>query len=189
MKKSLSLLSLLSIFSLSFLALACADQTNRDAYDSASETEEHNSDSDQGHDEEGVGQDGDSDKQVLAPSNQFNLNTASDEDFDQIPGITDHMKYEFDEYRPYASISEFRKEMSKYIDAEQIAAYEKYLYVPVDFNASDALSLQQIPGINETIAEAIIADRPYNSDEAFISKAKSLMPTFDAEAAAKFLSK
>lgn len=191
MKKPFSILQILPAFLLAFLSFACADQGNSDTYSSTADTAEQMGDSVVEQIESESNHDNDSDSEpeaaVLAPSNQFNLNTASDEDFDQIPGITDHMKYEFDEYRPYSSIADFRKEMGKYIDADQIAAYEKYLFVPVDFNSSDALSLQQIPGVNASIATAIMAGRPYDSAEAFMAKAKSLLPSFDAEKAAKFL--
>jgi len=185
MKKSFPLIPMLLVLLLAFFSLACADQEASDSDYSSTDSEEQTTSATQDDNADSAH----ADAGVLPPSNQFNSNTAVDEDFDQIPGITDHMKYEFDEYRPYSSIAQFRKEMSKYIDDEQIAAYEQYLYVPVDFNTSDAISLQQIPGVNETIASAIIAGRPYDSAQAFMDTAKNLLPTFDAEKAAAFLVK
>ena len=58
------------------------------------------------------------------------------------------MVHEFMEYRPYVSISQFRKEMAKYVDAEKIAGYEQHLYVPIDPSASDAATLLQLPGLD-----------------------------------------
>ncbi len=47
-----------------------------------------------------------------------------------IPNFGDRMVREFGEYRPYVSIQQFRKEIGKYVDAAQVAEYEKYVYVP-----------------------------------------------------------
>src|SRR2546425_7174717 len=50
-----------------------------------------------------------------APKAKLDLNSASDNDFLTIPGMTPRMVHEFMEYRPYKSITQFRKEMSKYV--------------------------------------------------------------------------
>ncbi|HEX6625581.1 MAG TPA: hypothetical protein VF064_17835, partial [Pyrinomonadaceae bacterium] len=68
------------------------------------------------------------------------------------------------------SIQQFRKEMAKYVKAEQIAEYEKYVFVPIVPNESDAATLQQIPGLDATEAAALVAARPYASREAFLAK-------------------
>ena len=47
------------------------------------------------------------------------------------------------EYRPYVSIRHFRREIGKYVSDEQVAAYEQYVYVPVDPNSADAETLMQ----------------------------------------------
>jgi DNA uptake protein ComE-like DNA-binding protein len=102
---------------------------------------------------------------------KLNLNTASGNDFlAQIPGLGSRMVHEFEEYRPYKSVQQFRREMGKYVPAEKIAEYEKYVYVPIMENDSDALTLQQIPGLDATEAEALIAGRPYASRDAFLAK-------------------
>ncbi|HEX9919617.1 MAG TPA: hypothetical protein VGA87_10645, partial [Pyrinomonadaceae bacterium] len=77
---------------------------------------------------------------------KLNLNTASADDFRaNVPGIGNKMVHEFEEYRPYKSLQQFRREMGKYVKPEQIAEYEKYVYVPIAENDSDAATLQQIP--------------------------------------------
>src|SRR5687767_12621455 len=48
-----------------------------------------------------------------APKAKLNLNTASETDFMTIPGMTKRMVHEFEEYRPYQSIQQFRREISK----------------------------------------------------------------------------
>jgi radical SAM superfamily enzyme with C-terminal helix-hairpin-helix motif len=80
------------------------------------------------------------------------------------------MVHEFEEYRPYKSVQQFRREMGKYVKPEQIADYEKYVYVPISENDSDAPTLQQIPGLDATEAAALVAGRPYASRDAFLAK-------------------
>lgn len=102
---------------------------------------------------------------------KLNLNTASSNDFlAQIPGLGNKMVHEFEEYRPYRSVQQFRREMGKYVKPEQIAEYEKYVFVPIAVNESDAPTLQQIPGLDAAEAEALIAGRPYASRDAFLTK-------------------
>ena len=105
-----------------------------------------------------------------APKAKLDLNSASENDFLTIPGMTPRMVHEFMEYRPYKSITQFRKEMSKYVSSAVIADYEKYVYVPISQNGSDPATLQQIPGLDAAEAAALIAGRPYASPEAFEAK-------------------
>jgi DNA uptake protein ComE-like DNA-binding protein len=99
---------------------------------------------------------------------KLNLNEATGEQFTAtIPGFSSRMVREFLEYRPYVSIQQFRREIGKYVDASQVAEYEKYVYVPVDPNASDAETLKQLPGVDDALAETIISSRPYTTGEAF----------------------
>src|SRR5215210_3580457 len=89
---------------------------------------------------------------------KLNLNTATEDEFlAAVPGLGERMVDEFLEYRPYVSIEQFREEIGEYVDAAQVAAYEKYVYVPISINDSDAATLQQIPGLSEEEAEALIA--------------------------------
>jgi DNA uptake protein ComE-like DNA-binding protein len=55
------------------------------------------------------------------------LNSASDEDFLSIPGAGKRMLREFKEYRPYANIEQFRKEIGKYVDKKEVARLERYV--------------------------------------------------------------
>jgi DNA uptake protein ComE-like DNA-binding protein len=113
---------------------------------------------------------------------KLNLNTATGDEFKAaVPGLGDRMAHEFEEYRPYRSIQQFRKEMAKYVKPEQIAEYEKFVFVPIVPNESDAPTLQQIPGLDAAEAEALIAGRPYASNDAFIEKLRG--PITDAELA------
>ncbi len=85
-----------------------------------------------------------------------------------IPDFSSRMVREFLEYTPYVSIQQFRREIGKYVDASQVAEYEKYVYVPVDPNNSDADTLKQLPGVDDSIAAELINGRPYASNAAFV---------------------
>jgi DNA uptake protein ComE-like DNA-binding protein len=99
-----------------------------------------------------------------------NLNTATDAEITAgVPGIGKKMIHEFEEYRPYASILQFRKEMSKYVDDATIAEYEKFVFVPVDANQADAATLAQLPGVSAEDADALIKARPFANNDAFIT--------------------
>jgi DNA uptake protein ComE-like DNA-binding protein len=117
----------------------------------------------------------------------LNLNTATSDEFMTIPGVGSRMVREFEEYRPYISILEFRREIGKYVDQNQVAAYEAYLYVPIDVNESDAETLKQLPGVDDTLAEELIAARPYESNEAFLDKLSEYISPVDAALASNYL--
>ena len=119
---------------------------------------------------------------------KLNLNTATEEQLlNTIPGFSSRMVREFFEYRPYISIEQFRKEIGKYVSAEQVAAYEQYVYVPIDVDHADAATLQQLPGVDATIAEQLIAGRPYGSNQTFLTRLASLVPAADLQQAAAYL--
>lgn len=100
---------------------------------------------------------------------KFNINTVTPEEILTIPNTGNRMVREFEEYRPYVSIQQFRQEIGKYVDEAQVAEYEQYIFVPISANDSDAATLQQLPGVDETVAAALIAGRPYASNEAFLA--------------------
>jgi DNA uptake protein ComE-like DNA-binding protein len=57
----------------------------------------------------------------------INLNTATDEDLMSIPGLGNRMLREFKEYRPYQNIEQFRREIGKYVNAKEVARFERYV--------------------------------------------------------------
>ena len=57
----------------------------------------------------------------------INLNKASREEIMLVPGISRRMAHEFEEYRPYKSIEQFRREMGKYVDQDEVARLERYV--------------------------------------------------------------
>ena len=54
---------------------------------------------------------------------QIDLNNASDADIMLIPGMSKKMAHKFDEYRPYSSLEQFRREIGKYVDFVPNAVY------------------------------------------------------------------
>ena len=117
----------------------------------------------------------------------LNLNTAAEEDFLRVPGVGERMAHEFEEYRPYASVREFRREIGKYVDEATVAGYEPYVFVPVRPNESDAETLAQLPGVGAAEAEALTAARPYASAEAFLDRYAEAVPGADRARAARYL--
>ena len=59
----------------------------------------------------------------------INLNTATDADILTIPGLGQRMLREFKEYRPYTSIEQFRREIGKYVDKNEVARLERYITI------------------------------------------------------------
>lgn len=125
---------------------------------------------------------------ALDPADRVNLNTASGDEFiAAIPGLGNRMVREFMEYRPYLSIQQFRREIGKYVDEAQVAAYESYVYVPIAINDSDAETLQQIPGLSAAGAQALISARPFASTDAFLTKLSEYVSADEVEIAKTYL--
>jgi radical SAM superfamily enzyme with C-terminal helix-hairpin-helix motif len=123
-----------------------------------------------------------------AANTRLNLNIASGQDYlNKIPGFSDRFVREFMEYRPYASIQQFRRELGKYVSASQVAEWEKYVYVPVDVNKSDAETLKQIPSVDDSVANKLMAARPYTSNDAFLAKLSEVAPAVNLNEAKSYL--
>ena len=122
-----------------------------------------------------------------APQTKVNINTGSAEVFMTIPGVGERMVHEFEEYRPYTTIVQFRREIGKYVDDEQVAAYEEYIFVPIDPNEADSETLQQIPGLDESEAEELIAARPFDSNADFMGAISEYISEEELEIAASYV--
>lgn len=59
----------------------------------------------------------------------LDLNTASGEEIQLIPRVGDRMQHEFEEYRPYTDIAQFRREMGKYVDDEEVERLAAYVTI------------------------------------------------------------
>ena len=55
------------------------------------------------------------------------LNSAANAHIRLIPGVGRKMAHEFEEYRPYKSMEQFRREIGKYVDETEVARLEQYV--------------------------------------------------------------
>ncbi len=119
---------------------------------------------------------------------RLNLNTVTEAELmATIPNFSARMVREFQEYRPYASIQQFRQEIGKYVDQSQVAEWEQYVYVPVDPNDSDEETLMQLPGVDETVAASLVTARPYASNAAFLEELAKYVDAAQASQAETYL--
>lgn len=94
----------------------------------------------------------------------INLNTASDEEMQLVPGVGPRIAHEFDEYRPWdGGIVRFRREFAKYVDDEEVARLEQYVFVPMDLNSASSEDLGSIPGAGDRMVHEFEEYRPYVS--------------------------
>jgi DNA uptake protein ComE-like DNA-binding protein len=121
------------------------------------------------------------------PFTLVDLNTASDAEILAIPGLNDRMLDEFKEYRPYGSILQFRKEIGKYVGDDQVKTWEAFVFVPIDVNQADADTLQQLPGVDATIAKKLTDGRPFDTNQAFLDLLTTLVSATDFENAQYYL--
>lgn len=59
----------------------------------------------------------------------LDLNTASAEEILLIPRVGARMQHEFEEYRPYRGMEQFRREIGKYVDDAEVARLERYVTI------------------------------------------------------------
>jgi DNA uptake protein ComE-like DNA-binding protein len=97
----------------------------------------------------------------------INLNTASEEEILLVPGVGKRMAHEFEEYRPYTAIAQWRREMGKYVDDTEVARMEQYVFVPIDLNTATREEILAIPGVGRRMAREFQEYRPYSSIEQF----------------------
>ena len=60
---------------------------------------------------------------------RIDLNTASQEAILSIPGVGNRMLHEFEEYRPYVALPQFRREMGKYVDDDEVERLARYVQI------------------------------------------------------------
>ena len=97
-------------------------------------------------------------KKIFVP---LNLNTTNEKDFKMIPGVGDRMAHEFEEYRPYKSIQQFKREIGKYVDEIEVSRYLSYVFVPVELNTSSEENIKALPGVGNKMAHEFVEYRPY----------------------------
>jgi len=97
-----------------------------------------------------------------------NLVSASREELLLIPGTGPRMAHEFEEYRPWdGGMVRFRREIRKYVDDEEVARFEQYVFVPMDLNTATREDFLTIPGMGERMVGEFFEYRPYVNMEQF----------------------
>lgn len=97
----------------------------------------------------------------------INLNTATRTEIMMVPSIGNKMAHEFEEYRPYKKMIQWRREMAKYIDDDEIARFEQYVFVPINLNTATDEEILSIPGIGSKMLHEFKEYRPYQNIDQF----------------------
>ena len=97
----------------------------------------------------------------------INLNSAPEDEILLIPGMNKRMAHEFEEYRPYRSLEQFRREIGKYVDDDEVARLEQYVFVPLDLNSASEADFADIPGVGGRMVHEFLEYRPYRNMEQF----------------------
>lgn len=97
----------------------------------------------------------------------INLNIASKAEMLLVPGVGERIAHEFDEYRPYTAIAQWKREMGKYLDDAEVERMGRYVFVPIDLNTATEAEILAIPGVGKRMAHEFEEYRPYTSMEQF----------------------
>jgi DNA uptake protein ComE-like DNA-binding protein len=97
----------------------------------------------------------------------INLNTASRAEILLVPGVGARMAHEFEEYRPYKAMAQFRREIGKYVNPAEVGRFEQYVFVPIDLNTATDEDIMSIPGLGRRMLHEFKEYRPYKSIEQF----------------------
>jgi DNA uptake protein ComE-like DNA-binding protein len=97
----------------------------------------------------------------------INLNTVTREDILLVPGVGERLAHEFEEYRPYRALAQFRREIGKYVDDKEVSRLEQYVFVPINLNTASDEDILSIPGVGKRLLHEFKEYRPYKSIEQF----------------------
>jgi DNA uptake protein ComE-like DNA-binding protein len=97
----------------------------------------------------------------------INLNTSTREEILLVPGVGRRMAHEFEEYRPYRALAQFRREIGKYVDEKEVARLEQFVFVPINLNTASDEDILSIPGIGKRMLHEFKEYRPYKNIEQF----------------------
>ena len=90
----------------------------------------------------------------------INLNTAPRDEILLIPGVGERIAHEFEEYRPYKMLAQFRKEIGKYVDQKEVARLEQYVFIPINLNTATDADILSIPGMGQRMLHEFKEYRP-----------------------------
>ena len=93
-----------------------------------------------------------------------NLNLSPREEIILIPGAGPRMAHEFDEYKPYTGgYLQFRREIGKYVNEQEVARLEQYTFIPIDLNKASDADILSIPGVGNRMLHEFKEYRPYDN--------------------------
>lgn len=98
---------------------------------------------------------------------QMNLNKVSEKSLLLIPNLGPKMAHEIEEYRPYVSFKQFRKEIGKYVSKKEVARLEQYFFIPINLNTATDEQILSIPGVGKKLLHEFKEYRPYKSIKQF----------------------
>ncbi len=93
----------------------------------------------------------------------INLNTATNDEIRLVPGVGDRMTHEFEEYKPYKALAQFRREIGKYVDDTELKRLEQFVFVPINLNEASDEDILTIPGLGQRMLREFKEYRPYKS--------------------------
>ena len=93
----------------------------------------------------------------------IDLNTASAAEILLVPGVGERMAHEFEEYRPYRALAQFRREIGKYVDDGELARLEQFVFVPIGLNSASDDAILSIPGLGRRMLHEFKEYRPYRN--------------------------
>ncbi len=97
----------------------------------------------------------------------LNLNSASGDEIMLIPGMNNRMTHEFEEYRPYTSLDQFRQEIGKYVDDAEVARLEQYVFAPLNLNSATRDDFATVPGASNRMVREFLEYQPYSDMDHF----------------------
>ena len=97
-----------------------------------------------------------------------NLNVSPRDEILLIPRAGNRMAREFDEYKPYnGGYAQFRREIGKYVNEQEVAHLEQYTFIPIDLNTATDSAILSIPGAGPRVLREFKEYRPYPNIEKF----------------------
>lgn len=93
----------------------------------------------------------------------INLNTATRAEILLIPGVGNRLAHEFEEYRPYKALAQFRRELGKYVNESEVARLERHVFLPINLNTATDEDILSIPGLGKRMLHEFKEYRPYKS--------------------------
>jgi len=60
-------------------------------------------------------------------------------------------------------LNQFRKEIGKYVDEQEVARLEQYIFVPVELNTAQEEDIKNLPGVGAKMTHEFLEYRPYEN--------------------------